>query len=462
MSTRDDHDDHDDHDDAAFAKAHLGTSPIRPGVTTHPHHPRLHDCRLICSDGTVDANTFCMVQASRMMATMFEDMPETPDDPADDQALPDAFERLGIEDARVTKPRIRLCQRRSFDLRSLDTRTVQGVVDLLERRVSAADIGDIDHLRAVLLAMDFLDCDLHWVTVVDRLWNLIQQCPKTTDTIRYMLENASLIIPEHPSTFFHRFRALCPDWTSFRRVFETISMTPTLAVVVMTQLMTYFPVPLLIHAIVMHTPTNHVCRVITDIFKLPRIGSYVHPDELLLVFDLVLRKASRDIDTSMIRAVLESTQGVNTPIPTPRIGGSMVTFQTKNTASFAFVMDRPITRPKTLAFSSNTASCTFDPARSRIETEVKLHKFNETGAAVECIYVRTTVYPRDPELDDGHISTQVAWDRVYDRWTTVWDVDHDANGLVRTHDTLPAGALGDRSLYMIRIDIFWVHDPRTM
>ena len=439
------------------SKTHLGTSPIQGSISLRMrHHPELDDCHISCMDGTVMANTFAMVQASPVLSDLFDDMS-------------DASERV-------------------FEISNVTCATMQRVVDLVQRKIGVSDLDDLTEIRDVLMAMDFLGCSTRWKKLVDRLWTLVRACPADMAKTK-MLENASLIIPEHPDAFFHRFRLMCPNWQAYRTLFESISMTPTLASVVMTQLMPFFPVPLLIHAIVTNTPRDYVYTVISGIFKIPRIGSYFHPDELMLAFDVILESASHDIDTSIIRAVLDSTHGVNPPLPVPRARGSMVTFHTKNTTSFSFVFDRPITRSTTVTFPSNTASFTFDPPPPRptttstpetpslrtpmtvpptppvppaetmgtLETKLKLHKFGETGMAVDCAFVRTTVYPRDPELDDGHVSKQVAWDRVWDTWKTVEDVDHDADGEIEHTERLDV-----TDAVAVRVDVFWVHDPRKL
>ncbi len=427
------------------SKAHLGTSPIQG---TYPqrtrHHPELNDCRLVCQDGTVYANTYAMVQASTVLSDLFDEMPDTD------------TEETGDDTAAETGMRV-------FFVKHICKATMEHVVGLIQRTLCPTDLKEISDLRAVLVAMDYLGCSTRWKKLVDRLWILIRSCP-VDESKMHMIENASLIIPEYPDAFFHKFRLMCPNWIEYKKLFDEISMTPMLAVVVMTQLMTFFPMPVLIHAIVTNTPRKHVYNVISGIFKIPRIGSYFHPDELMLAFDVVLQSATHDIDTSIIRAVLESTQGVNTPTPTPRIGASMVTFHTKNMASFSFVLDRPLHRTKTVAFSSNTASFTFDPQSSMVETKLKLHKFGETGAAVDCVYIRTTVYPRDTELDDGHMSKQVAWDKVYDRWTTVRFVDHEQDGDVTCREPLTTSATADHGhiVHAARIDVYWVHDPRRI
>jgi hypothetical protein len=420
------------------SKTHLGTSPLQGASSLRMrYHPELDDCRISCSDGSVVANTFAMVQASPVLSDLFDDMS-------------DASERV-------------------FEIPNVTCATMQRVVDLVQRKIGATDLDDMVEIREVLVAMDFLGCSTRWKKLVDRLWTLVRACPPEISKAK-MLENASLLIPEHPDAFFHKFRLMCPNWQEYRTLFDAISMTPTLASVVMTQLMPFFPMPLLIHAIVTNTPRDHVYTVISGIFKIPRIGSYFHPDELMLAFDVVLRSASHDIDTSIIRAVLDSAHGVNVPTPVPRARGSMVTFHTKNTTSFSFVFDRPITRPTTVTFPSNTATFTFEPpptgqtgqtgtttTTGTMETSLKLHKFGETGMAVDCAFVRTTVYPRDPELDDGHASKLVAWSRVRDTWTTVEDVDHDADGEIEH-----TARLDVTDAVAVRVDVFWVHDPRKL
>ena len=247
-------------------KATLGISPTRQaGGFMHNSSMLavLSDCVIRCNDGDVRANTYALVQSCDVISNMFEDMGET-DAPDDD---------------------------RVFVIDRFSSRTMKFVVDLIQKSIQPSDVKSIEDARDVLVAMDFLCCTTRWKRMVDRLWTLVRASP-ACDTKRLLLDNAGFIVPEHPAAFFTKYRRMCPGWHEYKALFEAVPMTPETAILFVTQLMTYFPMPMIIHAIVSNTPKRQISNVVTGIFHIQRIGRYFHPEELLVAMDTIHLAAS--------------------------------------------------------------------------------------------------------------------------------------------------------------------------
>lgn len=412
-------------------KATLGISPTRQ-AGGYMHNSImlavLSDCVLRCNDGDVRANTYALVQSCDVISNMFEDMGET-DAPGDD---------------------------RVFVIDRFSSRTMKFVVDLIQKSIEPSDVKSIEDARDILVAMDFLCCTTRWKRMVDRLWTLIRASP-ACDTKRLLLENAGFIVPEHPAAFFTKYRRMCPGWQEYKALFEAVPMTPETAILFVTQLMTYFPMPMIVHAIVSNTPKRQISNVTTGIFHIQRIGRYFHPDELLVAMDTIHLAASTNVDTAIMDCVVDSHRGVNVQTPVHKIKGTMVTLKTKNMANFAFTVERSLTRLTTVSFSSNSAVFSFDPDTGLIEMRVRMHKLGDTGRAVDTVYVRTTSYPKSEELEMGHMSSRIDWDGVRDTWSTVLNIDHTADGEIVNTERIDAGDVA-----MVRVDLFWLHDPRQL
>jgi hypothetical protein len=339
---------------------------------------------------------------------------------------------------------------RRFSAPIVDRETMQTIVDLIQRKRNTHDLTDIGEIRRVLLAMDYLGCTARWRKLVDRMWSLIRSSPSEVSK-QHLFENASLIMPEHPTAFIYKVKLSCPGWHEFRQVFDHVVMTPAVATTLVVSLMTYFPMPLLVREILMNTPRPHIPKTWTSIFQIPRIGTYFHPDELLITFDMIARCAPSEIDTSMVRAVLDSRTGVNYPIPKVRVRASLVTFVTKNLASFFVRIVHPIRRATQITFPQNTGSLTVDT--NGIEALFRMHRLGDTGSAAESAYIRLTTFPTGEGGDDE----EVDFDAVRDEWTVHRVIDHENDGEL----ALSLGADVDR-LRAARIDVYWLHDPRSI
>lgn len=134
----------------------------------------------------------------------------------------------------------------------------------------------------------------------------------------------------------------------------------------------------------------------TSIFQIPRIGTYFHPDELLITFDMIAR----------------ATQ---------------------------------------ITFPQNTGSLTVDT--NGIEALFRMHRLGDTGSAAESAYIRLTTFPTGEGGDDE----EVDFDAVRDEWTVHRVIDHENDGEL----ALSLGTDVDR-LRAARIDVYWLHDPRSI
>ena len=92
-----------------------------------------------------------------------------------------------------------------------------------------------------------------------------------------------------------------------------------------------------------------------------------------------------------------------------------------------------------------------------MEMRVRMHKLGDTGRVADTVFVRTTSYPKSEELETGHMSSRIDWNGVRDTWSTVLNIDHTADGEIVNTERINAGDVA-----MIRVDVFWLHDPRQL
>jgi len=404
---------------------YLGISPPDRDHENAPDYAQLHDCTLVSKEGVgVKANTFVMVQACNLLSSFFEDMGD------------DATDRV-------------------FHVPNVDYETLVLLVGLLHGTKHVKSMVSVDEIRRVLLAMDYLGCRTKFSKLVSRMWCLLRLLPNTGKTFDLLCENATLIMPEYSVCLLNKAKAIYPEWHRFEKIFDTLDMSPKLAVHCMNTLAVSFPPLLIVRGIINSSPPRHLHEILRSILTIPRIGLQFHPEEFMLLLKSSVESVhdTHDPYTSLARACLDSYLGVNVPLCVSKVTGSFIFFQHKARCSFLITLKRPLTKKARVQFQHGTATFDVDGGQGSVHTSIQLHRFHETAESVDEAYIRVVpMYARDldsPDLD---------FDSMKDTWHVVSDIDHANRGSITHRIDLPKATFP--LLRHLRYDVFWLHDPR--
>jgi len=389
----------------------LGKSTI--GITQKPqerdglvssYDKRLDDCVLSCNDRVrIPANTFAMVTTCSVLAMFFDEMP-------------DRGERTFYVDA--------------------PSALVQTLVDIIHAKRHVNELEDVTHIADLLHLMDYLGCTYKWRKIVQRLWAVLRTQPLDAAG-PVLMEHAQLLLPEFRSGYLHKLRLMYPHWSDFSKVFDHMVITGRLAVVLIETLTRFFPVCVLVDAIRQHAPESHRNDIVHVVLSIRRLGAMFHPDELAWTM-------RRLPCMPIVDCVRDAFTVVNRPCGS-KIPSSMLTYPTRNMASFFFVLDDVSSRKRTtVSFPEKVANFVIDPSNGSVAIGVNMDKLgSETASVALTAYVRATVFD-DVVCPAG---------RAIDQWK---DVEIDENGMwsVRFDDVILNGP------DWLKIDVFWLHDPR--
>ena len=363
------------------------------------YDPRLDDCVLSCSDGVrVPANTYAMVTSCSVLAMFFDDMPPG--------------ERVFYVDVPSNR--------------------VRPFVDLVHNKRQVAEYAHVQDIADTLDLMDYLGCTAKWRKLVHKLWSLLRaESPEVTGPV--LMEHAQYLLPEFGSGYLHKLRLVYPHWSDFSRVFDHLVITSRLAVVLVETLARFFPIGVLVDAISRYAADTHRTEIVQHLLSIRRLGAMFHPDE----FTWTVRRLPY---MPILDCVRDAFSVVNRPLGS-KIRSSMLTYPTRNTCSFFFMLE-DVTKRTTVSFSGNVATVMVDPGAETLFVGVNMDKLGETASIALTAYVRLTVFD---EVETPH-------GRALDVWQ---DVEVDEHGMWSARfERVPLGGP------WAKLDVFWLHDPR--
>jgi len=396
----------------------ISTRDEQPKAVVTPFLDRLYDCDVKCSDGTIlRANTFALVSSCSVLAMFFEDM-------SDDDT-------------------------KTFYV-DVPSETMRTVIGLVHGSLPSNQLKSAEQVASILHTMNYLGCTTKWRKLTHRLWTLVRsECPAVAGPV--LLVNAPLLLPEFGAGFLLKLRIVFPNWRDFSKLFNHITVTPGVAVMVVDQTAQFFPVGLLVHALIGHTPDQHKRLVAERIFSIRRVGNMFHPEEFNWTLDQIPNSL-----IPLLECARDAHAVVNRPVPLSKIKSSMVTYPVKNTASFFFAFDCPCTKRTCVAFQNNVASFVFErreraPTSTREEStpisldiKIDMDKLgNEVASIAPMVYMRCTTSNHDATTVD-------------DQWT---NVTVDQMGSVLTSYDLH---VSNDDLAWVKVDMYWMMDPRIV
>lgn len=380
----------------------------------------LDDCTVICGHTSerVRANTFVLVQNCDIFRMAYEDM---------------------LED-----------ESREFPAPNVEGRIMQLLVNLLHKKIHPSDITSIDDLLEVFEAMRYLACTYKRHKLSQQLWELVRQLPASNESMGTIVKTAPHLLETHPREFLSKSRVVSKmRFDTFRRVFDSVDMSPDMAKTCMSETMAHFSPLLILHALVHVAPPGLKFHTVLECLSLYKVGCYFHPAEYLMGLHMLQEyRSSSKLDIppyvmDLSKATLDACHNINSPACLATADGSLVTIQGKPRASF-FIHLKKLHRKVRLQFQHNVAQIHRDG--TVLECRFLLRKLGEYSHVANDAHVRITYIPEEHEIP--------IYDKAGERWLHVPHVDHDDHDAIDIRDDY-----GVDLVTYIRIDLFWLHNP---
>lgn len=397
------------------------------------HNDVLCDCIVSCEQhGTrIPASTYAMVKASRLCETMLDDM----------------LDRVG-EQPRVFE----------FPVGDTFARTgvLQDVVDIIHKRLEVERLDDVDRVAQIIDAAEYLQTtDKITKKLSKRLWSIMRSMPNTTATFDKLLQYSGVLLDHHHAPFLSKARNIAPEWHVFRRILRGMDMFPERAAATFKSTVHIFPALLLLYELIMSSPDHARHDVCMAILSMYNVATYFHPDEYTQALQLLLEtKSSHDRlvtpHCQIASGCITSSTNVNMPSSIAKVSGTFLLFSDKPKASLLMVCHKPIGHGCPKIKFQKGIGCMWISRQGSVGFKIQIQKLPHSTDA-DCSWVR--VCPMYSTSDD---TKDVNLGDVVDAWSEV--TMEDASGYFQWTTTLPRGT---DCLRFVRIDVFWLHDPRS-
>lgn len=274
----------------------------------------LDDCTVICGHTSerVRANTFVLVQNCDIFRMAYEDMMEEGS--------------------------------REFPAPNVEGRIMQLLVNLLHKKIHPSDITSIDDLLEVFEAMRYLACTYKRHKLSQQLWELVRQLPASNESMATIVKTAPHLLETHPREFLSKSRVVSKmRFDTFRRVFDSVDMSPDMAKTCMSETMAHFSPLLILHALVHVAPPGLKFHTVLECLSLYKVGCYFHPAEYLMGLHMLQEyRSSSKLDIppyvmDLSKATLDACHNINSPACLATADGSLVTIQESPGHRFSFI-----------------------------------------------------------------------------------------------------------------------------
>jgi hypothetical protein len=359
---------------------------VHAPVENLEYDDQLNDCNILSNDGTrIPANTYVMTTSSRVLQTCFKDTGD-----------------------------------REFYV-DCDSETIRMLVNMLHgKHVSWST----DTARRVLKCMDYLDCHMKYIDVVDILWDCITCSEDPRHIFTTICEHAEFLAPTRLRSMIHVATASSPLYSDFREIFKHMTITPDLGRALMDTLLDIFPPLHVFYDIVMATTEIHRYDVAMAILTIPNIGIGFHPDEfhvaLRIVYDISTQNEYSV--TLLLKSCLDAFGSVNHPSVSTKVWGSFLSYRGPRASYLLNFMRQPHGK-HTVRFHGCQFVIDTSASHVDIEATIFMEKVTYDDIDTVCIRASTIRHQRDMTGVIGPVSKTYDFNRHDDRVFSLRTVD---------------------------------------
>lgn len=270
------------------------------------------DVRLVCADGThIMANKFTMLASCSVLRDMVSE-----------------YATL-----------------RTIPVPSLESPSATLAVELIHGLLRAQDLS-LDDLERIFTAFEYLGCPMHKKKLLARLWHHLQ---RTTDPeVLFRHADRILYTEDYRRDYLSKLKSVCPTWTAFKRVFEHVTMSESLASFLMSRLCLYFPLHLVYNALLDAFPRSILTfDMAMRIFGTFRTGVYHHPDEAVSSMNKTLEMFPCDAGVDPLRTISDAFHMYDSS-PETKMCATAITFVRSPKTSVLVKMHDPFKGTKSI------------------------------------------------------------------------------------------------------------------
>ena len=392
------------------------------------HDDVLCDCVVTCGDVSIQASTYAMVKASNLCLTMLDDMVSSQEPRVFEFPVGDTFGSSVLRD----------------------------IVDVIHKRLDIESLDDCDRIASILDAAEYLQVTNKITRKLSkRLWTVLRGWPNNAHTFTILAKYSNVLLENHHTPFLSKARNICPEWHKFRLLLRSTRMFSERAVAVFKSTCHIFPSLLLLHELVMASPDMARHAICMSILGLYNVATYFHPEEYTLALEILLK--TRPVHDRLVtphcqiaNGCIISNRAVNLPSCMSRVGGSFLLYSDKPKASMFMNFMKPLRRgcPK-LHFQKGIGCMWVHVENTTFGFKLHMTKLPHSSDAY-CCWVRVVpFYSTTDELND------VNYADVDDVWT---EILVEEESCIQFSMQLLRGV---KFLRFVRVDVFWLHDPRA-